>query len=211
MSTYSATGPPQEFIGFRWIRICFARGTPSDFIGFFTIRIIFAKVPPGNFVGVHEFCTNLPNGVLQDLIIFCWISLHFERCAPKNLSVCFEYCTNFTRGSLGIALDFIEPAPDCKDHGSGFSWISLNWYLLGTVKHAVLYSRAWHAAHGYSWPFLSPRLFFLFVRGYSLLSVGIRGDLCSMAISFAVHGYLFSVSWLLVAILAIRGYSWLFH
>ena len=55
------------------------------------------------------------------------------------------------------------------------------------------------------------RDYFVFVRGYSLLSVGIRGDLCSMAISFAVHGYLFSVSWLLVAILAIRGYSWLFH
>ena len=62
-------------------------------------------------------------------------------------------------------------------------------------------------ARGYSWPFLSPRLFVFFVRGYSLLSMGIRGDLCSMAIFLAVRGYLFSVSWLLVAIL---GYPWLF-
>ena len=63
-------------------------------------------------------------------------------------------------------------------------------------------------ARGYSWPFLSPRLSFLFVRGYSLLSMGIRGDLCSMAIFLAVRSYLFNVSWLF---LAIHGYSLLFH
>ena len=87
-------------------------------------------------------------------------------------------------------MNFIEPAPNCKDHGSGFSWISLNWYLLGTVKHAVLYSRAWHAG---AWLFVAifvAAIILFFVRGYSLLSMGIRGDLCSMAIFLAVRGYL---------------------
>ena len=103
-------------------------------------------------------------------------------------------------------MNFIELAPNCKEHGSGFSWISLDWYLLGTVKHAVLHSRAWHAG---AWLFVAifvAAIISFFLRGYSWLSVAIRGYLCSVAIFLAVRGYLFIVSWLSVAIL---GYPWL--
>ena len=88
-----------------------------------------------------------------------------------------------------------------------FSWMSLSWYLLGTAKHAVLYSRAWHAG---AWLFVAifvAAIIRFFCRGYSWLSVAIRGYLCSVAIFLAVRGYLFNVSWLFVAIL---GYPWLF-
>ena len=43
-------------------------------------------------------------------------------------------------------------------------------------------------------------------RGYSWLSVAIRGYLHFVAIFLAVRGYLFRVSWVFVAI---RGYPWL--
>ena len=62
-------------------------------------------------------------------------------------------------------------------------------------------------ARGYSRLFLSPRLLVFFSRGYSWLSVAIRGYLCSVAFFLAVRGYLFTVLWLSVAIL---GYPWLF-